>query len=251
MTFNIQVAGHIFEIHSLFSTIKSMCFGYIIDNVTTEPRNVIKISIEDIIKVSKIKNLSVTQYNIGKSELPFRAAFYETLVVQQKIANTLLAYDTILMHGAVVAKDGYAYMFTASSGVGKTTRAKLMLNEYPGTIVVNGDKPFIKITDSKILACGSPWCGKEGWNTNIEVPLCAIFLLERADNENKTTIEEVSLGEAYSTLLQQMYNPDTTASMQKSLRLLKDIEGKVRIFKYRSIPTRESIQLAYETARPK
>ena len=55
------------------------------------------------------------------------------------------------MHGAVVAIDNKAYMFTANSGVGKTTRAKLWLNEYPDSIIVNGDKPLIKITENIII----------------------------------------------------------------------------------------------------
>jgi len=152
-----------------------------------------------------------------------------------------------LMHGAVIAMDDQAYMFTAPSGTGKTTRIRLWQKQYPSSIIVNGDKPLIRISKDKIIACGTPWCGKEGWNTNTMVPLRAIFLLERSDERN--SIEEISLGSAFPALLQQTYRPDESELMRKTLLLLKSLEGKVKIFKFRSTPTVDSICLAYETVR--
>lgn len=175
----------------------------------------------------------------------------EPFVALKQLANDVIFFDTFLMHGSVVAKDGFAYMFTAASGVGKTTRTKLFLDLYPDSIVVNGDKPLIKVTSSEILACGTPWCGKEGWNTNTMVPLRAIFLLERAEEGEESSCEEVSLGKAFPFLLQQTYRPEDPDLMRKTLSLLKSLEGKVKIYKFRSTPTEESVRLAYETARPK
>ena len=159
--------------------------------------------------------------------------------------------DTFLMHGSVVALDNQAYMFTAPSGVGKTTRTRLWLDLYPDSIVVNGDKPLIKITSTEAIACGTPWCGKEGWNTNTMVPLRAIFLLERADEGEESSCEEISLGKAFPFLLQQTHRPEDPDLMRKTLSLLKSLEGKVKIYRFRSTPTEDSVRLAYETARPR
>ena len=173
----------------------------------------------------------------------------ESVLISQEIARNMLSYNTFLMHGSVVALDNKAYMFSASSGVGKTTRTRLWLSMYPGSLVVNGDKPLIKITDSQAIACGTPWCGKEGWNTNTMVPLRAIFLLERADEREKSSIEEISLGKAIPFLLQQTYCPEEPELMRKTLALLKSLEGKVKIYRFCSTQTEDSIRLAYETAK--
>ena len=171
----------------------------------------------------------------------------ESRIIFKKTVEKMIWYNTILMHGVVVAKDGYAYMFTASSGVGKTTRSNFWLELYPGSVVVNDDKPFIRVTDNSILACGTPWSGKEGRNTNTAVPLRAIFLLERSD---KDKIESISLGKAFPDLLQQTYRSTDSFSLRKTIDLLKGLDGKVKIYRFQSTPTFESVRLAYETAKP-
>ncbi len=170
----------------------------------------------------------------------------EPFVAFRKMADAVIPFDTILMHGSVIEKEGYAYMFTAPSGTGKTTRTQLWVNRYPDSIIVNGDKPFIKFDHNEVLACGSPWSGKEGWNTNTIVPLRAIFLLERGE---KDEIEEISLGKAFPFLIQQTHCPVDPDLMRKTIRLLLKLERKVKIYKYRSTPTTKSIEYAFETAR--
>lgn len=202
--------------------------------------------------------VSVTQEELKAVNRPFQSSFLngefgniigtESCIIHKKIVQNLIWYDTFLMHGSVISLDNHAYMFSAPSGTGKTTRTRLWLDEYPSSIVVNGDKPLIKVTNTDILACGTPWCGKEGWNTNTMVPLRAIFLLERA---NEDSIEEISLGKAFPVLLQQTHHPTDPVAMQKTIGLLKALESKVKIFRFRSTPTPESVRLAYETARPK
>lgn len=173
----------------------------------------------------------------------------ESKIIQQKIADNIPLFDSIVMHGSVVAFNNRGYMFTAPSGVGKTTRTRIWLDLYPSSIVVNGDKPIIKITDTQAFACGTPWCGKEGWNANTMVPLKAIFLLERADAEEESSVEEINIGKGFPFLLQQTHRPKDLGMMRKTLHLLKSLEGKVKIYKFRSTPTEESVKLAYETAK--
>ena len=137
----------------------------------------------------------------GFNSVLYNIRGYEVLALNRIIADKMLGYNTFLMHGAVVAYRGEAYMFAAPSGTGKTTRIRLWLDEYPDSFVVNGDKPLIKIDNEKAYACGTPWCGKEGWNRNTIVPLRAIYLLERSDFSKKNKIEEVKIGEAFPDLL--------------------------------------------------
>ena len=172
----------------------------------------------------------------------------ESQIIYEKIVEQLIRYDIFLMHGSVVALDDNAYMFTAPSGTGKTTRTQLWLQEYPSSIIVNGDKPLIRIAENEVLACGTPWCGKEGWNTNVMIPLRAVFLLERVSDSEQSAIEEISFKSALPILLGQTYCPAGLNKVSTLIRLLKSLDTKVRFFRFRSAPTAESIRLAYETA---
>ena len=156
--------------------------------------------------------------------------YFETLAVYRKISEEMLQFDTFLMHGAVVAEHNKAYLFTAESGTGKTTHIRKWIKNIDGSIVVNGDKPLIKVTDTQVFACGTPWCGKEHMNTNTVVPLRAVVLMERGSNN---VIEEVSYGQAFSFLLYQTYCPKDIDKLKKTLTLLSRMKGKVRFFKFR------------------
>ena len=172
----------------------------------------------------------------------------ENKIIFRKIAEGLLGFDTFLMHGATIAREDQAYTITAPSHTGKTTRSKLWLDVYPDSIVVCDDKPFIKVTDSEVIACGSPWCGKEGWTTNTMVPLKAIFFLERAESDEEDSVKEISLQDAFPFLMQQIYRPADSKGLYKTVQLLKALDGRVKLYKFRSHPTAEAVRLAYETA---
>ena len=139
-------------------------------------------------------------------------------------------------------------MFTAPSGIGKTTRIRLWREIYPDSIIVNGDKPIVKVEHNRILVCGTPWCGKERWNTNTMVPLRAVFLLERVNTNEETIVEEISFEMAFQTLLKQIYQPINLEALKKTISLLASLNGKVKIYKYLSSPTLESVIRAYEVS---
>ena len=242
--FKIEIAGKKIEVECKYRIVLRFCRKYLAS--FDKPDFVVRASLEELVAGRMPIVNSMSQFE----GVAFRFAdeFTEPYVIYRKIAEKMISYNTFLIHGSVVAKDGYAYMFTAPSGVGKTTRTRIWLDIYPDSIVINGDKPLIKINETQAIACGTPWCGKEGWNTNTMMPLRAIFLLERARDGEESSIEEVNIGKAFPFLLQQTYRPKDSNLMRATLLLLKALEGKVKIYRFRSTPTAESIQLAYETA---
>ena len=144
---------------------------------------------------------------------------------------SLIDHDTLLMHCATIAIQDSAYAFCAPSGTGKTTHILKWLEHLSNTVVVNGDKPFLKFTDSDtVYACGSPWAGKENMYTNTVVPLKSIILMERAENN---CIEQISFSKAFPFLLQQVYRPDDEDKMRKTLRLMQRLNGRVSFWHFR------------------
>jgi serine kinase of HPr protein (carbohydrate metabolism regulator) len=62
-------------------------------------------------------------------------------------------YDTFLFHGSAIAVDGVGYLFTAKSGTGKSTHARLW-RELLGAraVMVNDDKPLLRVTEGRSAA---------------------------------------------------------------------------------------------------
>ena len=110
----------------------------------------------------------------------------ESLAVYRKICRKILSdYSGILFHSAAVEYKGGAYLFSASSGTGKTTHIRLWKKLLGDKMsVINGDKPLLRIVDDKIIVYGTPWMGKENYGSDKNAPLRAIFFLERAEKNS-------------------------------------------------------------------
>lgn len=85
------------------------------------------------------------------------------------------------------------------------------------------------MTDKEAFACGTPWCGKEQMETNCMVPLKAIVLMERGDDNS---IREISFGDAFAFLLQQTYQPDEPEAMRKTLKLFAQLKDRVKFYRF-------------------
>lgn len=159
----------------------------------------------------------------------FPEAGMESLAILRKVANRIIDYNVLLFHSSVIAVDGKAYIFTAPSHTGKTTHTRLWLEQLPEAYVLNGDKPFLKVeADGRVLACGTPWQGKENYGVNEMMPLDAVCLLER-DTTNH--IKPISFKEALDTLILQCHLPDDPISRIKALQLIGQIGQSVRLFR--------------------
>ena len=183
---------------------------------------------------SIVNTLADVEKDMNLTEAISRQSMWEGAVevytLLRKVSERLIDFDTLLMHGAVVALNGESFLFTGKSGVGKTTHIRQWLKHCPDAFVVNGDKPFVKITKSgSPLACGSPWAGKENMYTNAVVPLKAIVMIERAE-ENK--IYRESIAKAFPFLLEQTYRYENEENTRKSIKLIQKLYTDVPVWKF-------------------
>ena len=180
----------------------------------------------------------------GKAVREFSDAYLETLAVQRKVTEELFRYDTLLFHGSVVAVDGEGYLFTAKSGTGKSTHTRLWREVFgERAVMVNDDKPFLRITEEGVYACGSPWNGKHGLGTNITVPLKGICILERGE-ENR--ICPITPQEALYMLIQQSNRPRDPGKMPQYLALLDRLSAGVKFYRLTCNTDPQAAITAYE-----
>ena len=183
----------------------------------------------------------------GLSPRQFPDAYLEQLAIYRQIAEKMPFYQTLLIHGSVIAVDGKGYMFTAKSGTGKSTHARLwreLLGERAR--MINDDKPLVRITESGIKAFGTPWDGKHHLSMNAQAPLKAICFLEQA---KENSIEPITSQEAYLPLLAQVYRPADPQALAKSLQLLDILKEKVSFFHLACNMDPDAARIAWEMMR--
>ena len=220
--FTIQLAGIPIGITPLYPEIRKVFTDYLTDE---PPLFSVAASEEDL----EAERAYAERTWAEARSMPWTKLHLETAFLLRVIASRMPAYDTILMHGSAVAADGRAYLFTAPSGVGKTTHTRLWLELVPGSYVLNGDKPFLKVLpDGKVLAYGVPWRGKEKLGRNESLPLEAICLLERSETNR---ITPVTAKDAMDSLIRQTNMPMEPSAMLKTLQLLDRISGSIRLFR--------------------
>jgi len=108
-----------------------------------------------------------------------KAALDNSLMIQFAMASACLG--TVLFHAAVVSLDGRGYMFLGKSGTGKSTHARLWLENIPDTELMNDDNPAVRVKpDGTAVVYGTPWSGKTPCYRNVSAPLGGIVLLSQA-----------------------------------------------------------------------
>lgn len=171
-------------------------------------------------------------------------AYLETLAVYRKIAERMPSYDTVLFHGSAIAVDGEGYIFTAKSGTGKSTHSRLwreMLGDR--AMMINDDKPLLRLADSGLLVYGTPWDGKHRLSTNTSVPVRAICILERSDTNR---IERVEFNDAYPLLLQQTYRPQDAGALMKTLEIIDGLSSVVELWRLGANMQPDAPRVSYE-----
>lgn len=213
--FTISLAGVAVTVEAIYPQTRDFCRDYLTDEAG---ECAVTISEADI--DSEAERSAQEDALEGIAPRRFSRPYLETLAVYRKVADELLEKEAVVFHSAVVAYDGKAYAFTAKSGTGKSTHLQLWLKNIPGAYVLNGDKPLLRWMDGRVMACGTPWQGKENLGRNEMLPLSAICLLERSETNH---MEKIAFTEAMGTLLQQTNRSDQPERMLKTL----DVAGKI------------------------
>ena len=237
-----RLADRIIEIRSLHLMIHEQCREYRAAGV---PDFRIEITPSDIVfereksaQADKAEERAIQFYSDG---------YLETLAAYRKIAERMPEYDTVLFHGSCVAVDGAGYLFTAKSGTGKSTHTRLW-RELLGdrAIMINDDKPLIRISDSGAIIYGTPWDGKHHLSNNIAVSLKAICILERA---KENAILPVTREEALPMLIQQTYRPADPLTLAETLTLIDRLGMEVKLYRLRCNMDISAAKLSYGTMK--
>ena len=152
--------------------------------------------------------------------------------------------DALLMHASAVCFNDKSIVFTAASGVGKTTQAELW-QKYRNATVINGDKVFLTRESDKILAWGSPWNGSSSYAENIGAEAAAIMILEQAE---ENSIRKLSGMEVLKKLLPHVFFPNWDAQCERSVfDFLNEILAQTDVYLLSCRPDEDAVALVEKT----
>ena len=228
--FKIKIADFIVQINNKYDFLEAFCKDYITDEENVD--FTVFCTDDDIEKEREI------------SEGDFSNGYIESICIYRKICLLLPEYDSFVMHGAVIEVDNKSYAFLARSGTGKSTHIKLWHSLLGERVrVINGDKPILRYINNELWVYGTPWCGKEGWNTNAKSKLKALCFLERAQ---ENSIKELSSGDSATRIMKQILMPKDAIGAIKTLELVDKMIADTKTWLLGCNISKEAAKIAYE-----
>lgn len=215
--------------------------AYLIDENTDEYKNFkedISITVTD--ELIKNKQENDLKYCTGED--------IEYICTGSMFYRYLLSYSGLLLHSSAVVVDGYAYLFSADSGTGKSTHTGLWLEYFKDrAYILNDDKPALRRGADGWKAYGTPWSGKYDISVNKGVKLGAIVFLER-DTTNH--IEELASVYAIQKFVAQTTRKlSKEANMNHLLTNLDLLLREVPVYNLGCNISMEAVEVAYNKIR--
>ena len=132
------------------------------------------------------------------------------------------------LHSVLLEMDGEGYAITAPSGYGKSTQGQLWLKAFPDRArIINGDNPIVRKEGEGFVAYGTPFCGKEGYQVNIGVPLKGFCYLKHGETNS---IRRMDSTVAFAQLLREYQCRFTAEYQERHMELLQQFVETVPIY---------------------
>ncbi len=128
-------------------------------------------------------------------------AVAENMVLCTDFNRNLLKYYGSYLHSSALLFDGKVYLFSADSGVGKSTHTKKWLARFPEKAeIINDDKPSFRFIDGKCIVYGTPFAGGTDTQQNKSAELGALVFIERGE---ENSLKKIPPSESIRYLINQ------------------------------------------------
>ena len=237
--FNMEIADMVVGVHPMFQSTREYCKSYLTEK---EAEFHVYVTADDLVHEQMLLEQEAVEE--GLKIRKFKEPFLERSTIQRRVADYLIGRNTLMLHGSTVAVDGFAYLFTAPCGTGKSTHTRLWRELFGDrAVMVNDDKPFLRITSEGVFAYGSPWSGKHGLASNICVPLNGICLLHRG---SENMIQRADPTNLIDLLFHQTHKPEEQSANQFVQTLVDRLIDVVPLWEMHCNKNLDAAKIAYE-----
>lgn len=183
----------------------------------------------------------------GEPDARYSDDFVENCAIHGLIVQQLVSCGVLLMHGSALCMDGRAYIFSAPSGTGKSTHARLWREVFGERVwMINDDKPLLRFSEQGVDVWGSPWDGKHRLSRNASASLQAVIFLRRG-MENR--IRPMTAVDAFPFLLSQTYSSDDMQTMEKIAGMQQILLRQIRFYRLECNMEPEAAMTAWKGVR--
>ena len=136
------------------------------------------------------------------------------------------------------------YLFLGHSGTGKSTHARMWLQAFPDTWLLNDDNPILRVMeDGEVRVYGSPWSGKTPCYNNAYARVGGIIKLSQAPHNQ---IRKLSLPEAYAYILSSASGLKIERQMTDNMyNTIRDIITQVGCYHMECLPNTEAAEVCF------
>lgn len=168
----------------------------------------------------------------------------ETPLAVTRLLSTIGLHSKLLQHGLPVLHASYiefygsGIIFTAPSGVGKSTQAALW-NQFEGAEIINGDRVLLGKKEGRWYAHGYPCCGSSLICVNRSSPLAAIVVLEQG---KKNQVDMLSIPQKIRALSSatEIYIWDSD-EIEHAISTAEEIASHVPIVRLTCTPDKNAV----------
>lgn len=177
-------------------------------------------------------SLEITEELLKKKAACYKTdnmEYVEYLVTGTEFYKKLLSYEGMMLHSSAVEVDGYAYLFSAPCGTGKSTHTEMWqrLLGKDKAVIINDDKPAIRKKNGIYCAYGTPFSGKHDISVDKGYPIKGICFIRRSA-ENK--IHEIDIKTALVPFFDQTIRPDDEKCMDLLCERVDDILKSIKFY---------------------
>ena len=172
--------------------------------------------------------------------------YIEYMELCPRVSDALLSFNRVIFHGVAFKWRERAWIFTAPSGIGKTTQYIRWKTLFGGEVsIINGDKPVLSFENDTITVHPSPWNGKEGIGQQISAQLGGIVMLRQS---GKNSIERVSAKDAAGALfIQFLFSRSIPDDVRKVCRMEERMLRNIPVWRLENRGDADSARLCHDT----
>ena len=224
-----KIAGLVVEMDVRYERLKNQAKAYLYSG--KEKPNMTLILEEEALLRAKKRFPNVSDENL--EYLLYGILFYDRL----------LDFDGMMLHASAVAIDKRAYLFSANSGTGKSTHTAYWTELFKEAVIVNDDKPAIRIEDGQLYVYGTPFSGKHDKSVNGKFLLGGICFLERGE---ENIIEGISPAAAIQYMLRQTISSPKADRVAKKLFVMDKVLSNAKLYKMQCTNDISAARVSFE-----